>query len=384
MGSAVVDLGTLLEDAVLLREDILHRICASIQLTSTQRERAESAYRGVGRWLEAEGSPFAALGPTIYPQGSMALRTTNKPLAQDEHDLDIVVELNPHGRYENSFDLLDDTRDWLLEHREYASKVDKEDRRCCVRLNYGGNFHLDIVPAFRDESDAGTIWVPDRPSGDFERGNPKGYVAWFEEQCSIEVTRVLLKSVEALPDYDAPEIELPLRRSAQLLKRWRDIVFQNCADAAPSSILLTTLAGSHYGKESSIGAAVSGILDRLLLQVESNPGPLDVRNPIYSPERLSEFWIKDEEAYVLFVTKLRKFASQWESLATTSGLHNLSALLEDLFGEAATRSALTGQQAALVNAPRRRGELAFVPGAATVTSSGTGRRSTPGNTFFGD
>ncbi len=389
MGEPAVDLGTLMEDAVLLREDILHRLCEAIQLTATQRERAESAYRGVGRWLEAEGSPFEALEPRIYPQGSMALRNTTKPLPQEEHDLDFVVELNSADRYNRASDLLDDTRDRLLEHGEYAEKVDRKDRDHCVRLNYRGNFHLDIVPAFRQFGEEGTIWVPDRRSGGFSRGNPKRYIAWFEERCSVEASRVLLKSMEALPDYDAPEIELPLRRCTQLLKRWRDVAFQDSPGSAPSSILLTTLAANHYQQEWSVGDTLSGLLDRLVLQVESTPGPLDIRHPFDDDEdgereKLSNSWLQNESEYSLFVDRLREFVTRWKSLPTTSGFHNVSSLLAEMFGETPARSALTGHQEALVNAPRKQGRLGFVPGTAAVTSTGVGRGRTRSNTFFGD
>ncbi len=383
MAEPARDFRALLEDEALQREDILHRLCGAIQLTPTQHERAESAYRGVGRWLEAEGSPFATLSPEIYAQGSMALRTTNKPLPRDEHDLDVVVEVTAAEEDTTPAALLDSTRDRLLASEVYRDKVDRKDRDRCVRLKYAGDFHLDVVPALRVDSPTGAIRVPDRRSGKFKPGNPKGYLDWFEDRCSVDLQLVLLKSIQDLPDYDAPEIELPLRRCVQLLKRWRDVAFQDLQVKPPSSIVLTTLAANHYRRERSVWGTMSSILDRIVLLVGANPVGLEVLNPVDSTEILSESWASDPDSYAIFADQLRAFDHKWRRLSETYGLHELGAGLEELFGEKATRSALTGQQEALVNVPRKKQTLGFKPGTAGVTVVGAGAVRTPRNDFFG-
>ena len=72
---------------------VLDEIGRTLQITPTQYERAKRAYESVGDWLENPSSPLAAYRPEIYPQGSMALRTTVRPLHNEEFDLDLVCEL---------------------------------------------------------------------------------------------------------------------------------------------------------------------------------------------------------------------------------------------------------------------------------------------------
>ena len=80
----------------------------------------------------------------------------------------------------------------------------------CIRLNYAGDFHLDIVPAIPDLLAGGTcILVPDldanlslhSPQNDrWKPSNPKGYKTWFEGRCvSLTTLKCSRASVEPLP-----------------------------------------------------------------------------------------------------------------------------------------------------------------------------------------
>lgn len=71
----------------------LEGICRRLQLTPTQYELAKSHYEAVGNWLEQEDSILAPYRPVIYPQGSLPMGTTNKPLDKEEYDLDFICEL---------------------------------------------------------------------------------------------------------------------------------------------------------------------------------------------------------------------------------------------------------------------------------------------------
>ena len=61
-------------DAVLLD------VCEELQLAPTRYQLAVERYRAVNRLLERQGSPFQFFRPRIFPQGSMALGTTSKPV----------------------------------------------------------------------------------------------------------------------------------------------------------------------------------------------------------------------------------------------------------------------------------------------------------------
>src|SRR6266496_737735 len=142
-------------------DDLLMRICVEPQLDETRYKLADTHYVAVWRWLEAEGSSVALLKPIIYPQGSMALNTTVKPLMFDEYDLDFVCELMCHTWFfRHPVDALDLIEKRLRESEIYGPMVERMNR--CIRLNYKHQFHMDILPACHDLKNGGTcILIPD-------------------------------------------------------------------------------------------------------------------------------------------------------------------------------------------------------------------------------
>ncbi|HZN54933.1 MAG TPA: nucleotidyltransferase, partial [Candidatus Polarisedimenticolaceae bacterium] len=146
-------------------------IVTRLGLSAARHAEAESRYKAVGDWLSTAGSPVAMFQPQIYPQGSMALRTTVQPIRQLEFDLDMVVEidwtnLQPMVLYEMVYQ-------WLSRNPELRPHLER--KRRCIRLNYPKNFHLDVLPARRDLIRGGTcIEVPDRELKCWMPSNPRG------------------------------------------------------------------------------------------------------------------------------------------------------------------------------------------------------------------
>ena len=239
-------------------DDLLMRICEELQLDGTRRERAEQSYRGVEAVLENQPS-VAALRPRIYPQGSMLLGTTVRPLVGDEYDLDVVSEFScrPHS-FETPTHALDLIEHTLRGSATYAPMVERKNR--CIRLNYAHEFHLDILPACRDVVRGGTcIIVPDRKLSEWTPSNPKGFAAWFDGR-TRKLSRALDKAAEPLPMPELAHAKPALKLAVQLLKRMRDVRFRNSAAPAPISVVLTTLAGHFYTGEQSLARTVQEIL----------------------------------------------------------------------------------------------------------------------------
>lgn len=118
-------------------------------MNATQFERAEQSYDGVTNWLAADESPLSGFDPLLYPQGSLLLDTTVRPIRQAEFDLDLVCVLNMvKGR--SPAHIYDVIWDRMYTHRTYRAIMERKDR--CIRLNYAkdAQFHLDIVPAIID------------------------------------------------------------------------------------------------------------------------------------------------------------------------------------------------------------------------------------------
>ena len=156
-------------------DDLLRRICDQIQLPPSRYQLAVDRYEAVCRWLEADGSGVAPFHPSIYPQGSMRIGTTVRPVGRNEHDLDFVCEVLAHpSSFVSPLQLLKLIEGRLREHRVYASILEVKNR--CVRLNYANEFHMDILPACPDGARYdGRLVVPDRQSRWWKPSNPKGY-----------------------------------------------------------------------------------------------------------------------------------------------------------------------------------------------------------------
>ena len=73
-------------------ESMLLGICKKLQLTPSLYEQAEKRYITIANTIK-EDSAFRSIKLNFYPQGSFRLKTTVKPLSEEEYDLDFVAEL---------------------------------------------------------------------------------------------------------------------------------------------------------------------------------------------------------------------------------------------------------------------------------------------------
>lgn len=318
-------------------DSILEEVGQSLQITPSQFARAERAYGSVGAWLAAEGSPLAAYLPEVYPQGSMALRTTVRPLHEDEFDLDLVVEV--HGWSASAMDLYRVTGARLAEHREYRTMLEPKNR--CWRLNYAGDFHLDALPGREDLLRTGNaIEIPDRALEDWKPTNPRDYAAWFDGRSRPFYAAIEARGIQPLVAPSPEDAKDALRRSVQLLKRHRDIRFDGHPDSAPRSIVLTTLAGKYYGGQPSIGEAMLVILAGIRTEIAAHDGPFKVPNPVNEDENFADAWEEEPAAYDEFVGYVDQLYADFGVLVRTpaGGLwtHRAGAL----FGEAVTKRAV--------------------------------------------
>ena len=183
-----------------------------------------------------------------------------KPRARQEYDLDLVCELQADWqRIPNPLVLLDAVEGRLCSHEKYKAMIERKNR--CVRVKYANEFHLDILPACPDPASGNDcLVVPDCEARAWRPSNPKGYATWFEVQTET-LQAFAVQKAEPLPEQESVEEKAPLKRAVQLLKRWRDISYARNLDMAPVSIVLTTLAAQHYGRQGSVNEALMGILN---------------------------------------------------------------------------------------------------------------------------
>lgn len=362
-------------------DELLEQVCVSLQLSPTQYEDAKEKYEAVGRWLSAPESTLAQFRPEIYSQGSMRHRTTTKPRNQEEFDLDLMCEIQAHSSwFPNPMGLYEAVEKRLQENRVYAEKLERFKR--CLRLNYAGDFHLDVTPAIPSPSgEKSSILVPDRTIRSWVSSNPAGFAEWFERR-SVPHRQTMAASLEPLPPNQSSNRKPPLKRAVQLLKRHRNIVFGG-ADNAPRSIVLTTLAANHYDGGDNVTDVLIGILDGILGETQRTTDPLVIRNPTNLSEVFSEAWIRDPSAYVAFVEFIQEFRSQLHTLLHSTGFEEISGVLNDLFGKDIGTRAIAAHARHISDA-RDSGQLRFEKHGATLTTVGTSSFAVPRNTFYGD
>lgn len=319
-----------------LLDRILEGICQKLQLSDTQYKLANQHYKTVGEWLDQPNTILAPFKPIIYPQGSLPMGTTNKPLGKDEYDLDFVCEFQIDYRLMSPEWLVEKLTERIGEHQGYAARMEPGSR--CVRLTYAYQFHLDVVPACQNNDfGSGQICIPDKiaagskKSRGWKHTNSKGYLQWFKTWANQFHRQDF---VEPLPHQQSLDEKPVLALAVQLFKRCRDVTYKSKPEFAPASILVSTLCAYHYQGQQSVEQAVSDILDGIFYSLKSVQGSrLQVINPANQVhEDLGEFW-DDVDAYECFINWITAFREQWKQLRRMRGIQEIAKVLESMFDE---------------------------------------------------
>ncbi|MGA2370312.1 MAG: nucleotidyltransferase [Candidatus Korobacteraceae bacterium] len=378
MATLVNDLET--TSRITSLDEILFEVCDDLQLTENRHSLATQRYTAVGTVLESSSSPFTMLKPRIYPQGSMALGTTVKPVV-GPHDLDFVLELSVSHADVDPMALIKTLFNYLKQLDRYSEMTELKNR--CVRLVYADDFYMDILPACRDGASGGTcVQVPDRKVKSWKPSNPTGYIGWFTARSLVlEPRRVVLADAAPIPPLQATESKAPLQLAVQLL-RWRDLCYLDQPDEAPISIVLTTLAARNYHGEASVSRAVSAILTGIQEEIafaESRQTRVWILNPTNAGEDLSERWNQDEGSYGAFVDGINNLRSKWDTLLRKQG--NPGPELKELFGETVSR--VYEKRARRLQEQRRGQKLGVAPSGMISMASPSIATAKP-NTFYGE
>ena len=341
----------------LQREDILTRIAVSLELDETRKQRMESAYNAVYDILEKDEVFFSKVDFLVYPQGSKAIGTTVKPRGKEEFDLDITVEIRDTYYNYTSSEIYNHLIRVLSSDDVYKEKLVKKNR--CARINYVGDFHMDVLPGCIVITGDSKIMVPDRELSSWTSSNPKGYANWFTQKAETVVNSNLNKAFRtfsALNEAKAEQEELPddnvyskepLKRAVQLTKRYRDIYFEKSPKYKTSSIVLTTIFGELYEGESSTYQTIDSILNKIvqrytdyqyLFESQGVFKRIKVLNPVNSDEDFTEKWDKEKEYYTQFIAFAKSYKEKWEKLKNGN-----FGVAEELFGSDRIKGILTEQ-----------------------------------------
>lgn len=320
---------SILDDKNLKREIHLDEICASLQLDKTRRNRMESAYSSVSSLLEAS-IYFQDKDLLIYAYGSEPLGTNTKPYKKDEFDLDFASVISDNIDRLTPDDMLDRIWEVLYNDDRYRNKIER--KRYCIRINFAGDFHMDITPCLRIPGSK-RLKAADTKLNKFVDRYPKGYIRWFHGLFILDTSKLSLSEyhrlkmelraeTEVLPQSVPFELMQPVQRTVQLVKRARDVYFEETPELATSSVILTTLIGRLYEGEQSILSSISNVISNIVRLTNQHKYPyvLEIYNPaddnlpLFKREKLSNKWnegAKGKAKYEAFIEFVRWFDRLW-------------------------------------------------------------------------
>lgn len=86
-----------------------------------------------------------------------------------------------------------------------------------------------------------------------------------------------------------------LQKAVKILKRHRDLVFQNDRENKPISAIITTLAGNYYNSENSLSDTLINIIERMAELVKSKEHGIEILHPANPLEFLTDKWLEKPE-----------------------------------------------------------------------------------------
>jgi hypothetical protein len=362
-------------------EDLLRRTCADLQLPRHKYDAANLHYQTIADLVGRAPSPIAVHMPSMYPQGSMPLLTTVRPVRGIEFDLDFVAEMTWSGVVPRS--PLETLASFLDSNGNYKGKVKLRPR--CVRLNYAGDFHLDIIPALPDAArGVGAILVPDRDAQQWIPSNPKGYIAWFEGRARMRRAMLKAEDVQSLPPQRSVDDLEPLKLVVQLMKRNRDLVFAEDLTAGPKSILISTLAASAYDGSDNVQEAFAVVLDGIDRATRYAYRVPEIVNPTNPDEVLSRDWLTDAGAFNRFRSWFENVQKQWSLLGRSGSFIDKKNILDGLFGKELVES-VYASQAQDVRTAAQSGKLGMTESTTRLTAAAvvSGIAKVQPHRFFG-
>lgn len=364
-------------------DDILDRMAESLQLGDSRYDRMKQHYEAIKSWIEKDEKFFSPYAYELYPHGSVRILTTVKPIGKDEFDLDLALHIKTNHATHTPQRIYQELERRLSEHETYKAMMELKKR--CIRLNYAGDFHMDILPGIQEfDWDDDRLCVPDHELGRWVSSNPRGYAKWFIDKANSVQVSLLEKALRAenIPA-DRFKYKKPLQRGVQLIKRYRDIYFQNDDSYKTSSIILTTIAGMYYNGEESIFDTVENIINRIQHQLEYVPARLKILNPVNAHEDFTDKWDAEPKYYEAFKLFVRHLYVEWQELKKQHGVITESRILKGLFGDDLVNNAQR-EQTTLLESYRKEHNLAVSRESGNLVKAGTAASAAvKSNTFFG-
>lgn len=160
----------------------------------------------------------------FFNQGSYAMGTGIEPLKGRDYDIDVGLRFHVDKEAYGPLDVKGWVHDALEDHTE-----DVELKRCCVTVNYAGEYHVDLAVYASSESNNGQDFLAKGFKGSSEDNK------FWERSDAREF-------IELIDNHLPGDRGRQFRRSIRYLKRWKDYKFSPNGNGAPVGIGLTICA----------------------------------------------------------------------------------------------------------------------------------------------
>lgn len=235
-----------------------------VDLNKTRIDNLNDRVEAVSKFLKKNLDSFMK----IERQGSYALRTVIRPVREGkDYDADLLLYME-YDESKKPHEYIDEVYECFKANGTYKNIVHKHTR--CVKLEYKGEIHLDIVPCIT-KSD-GKQYICNNKTQEFEITDGTGYRGWFNRKSKI--THGNLKKV------------------TRLLKFLRD----HKGNFKAKSILLTTLIGRTVENEDdadefkNVPDGLKTVSNRINDFLQENPQRPEIFNPALPEEEFTRDW----------------------------------------------------------------------------------------------
>lgn len=381
---------------------VIDELTRSLDISKAMYDDAEKKYKAIAKWL-AGSSNYFLQDADIYSQGSIKLGTVVRPYKYDEFDIDLVVNLPYCSKDMDSEYVHKIIGDRLKEHDTYKNMIEPLKRGW--RINYAGDFHLDITPAIdnfityaENPEYANTAeLVPDKKLKNWKDSNPRGYAFWFDESDKIVLNFLLTElnerkmfakdaTIEELPAYN--KFKGALKKSVQILKRDRDVYFNEKAkefkEYMPISIIITTLAAKSYRylaeqKKTYINPIdlIIDIVTYMDCFINEVNGEKYLANPTNGKENFCEKWNTSKLYEKTFKLWQNQVIRKLIAFKEIKGLDQVKKNIQESYGEKYSKKVIDSLNKEVSN-NRELGILA-----PTIITSTLNANSVKDNNFYG-
>lgn len=369
-------------------DQLLAEIAARIQLSPTRHQQATRRYETIAEWLERDNSPLQGLVNSLYPQGSMAIGATILSRdSEDRYDIDVVVEVDfpPNLPAKTVLDTLYQAVKGTKGDRYYGMT---RRRSRCITVEYA-DMHLDLTPMVRKTG------TPEKESWLYENrretpqqnrrytANPYRFAEWYNGQTQKQDDLFAAAFLSLSKHYDQHYVEMaadqepvPNHESVenksqstvvlQLIKQWRNVLYQSKTDNGPPSVLLSRIVAEVSNPDLPLSTDLERSIHKTAAFIEQHIGLRQpITNPICDEDVLTDRWTTDNPRAGSFVKNLRAFAGDVRKSRSGTDIAEAKRMLSKLFGEYPTRDALK-RYGERVGEGVRTGQTVYRPGTANV------------------